>query len=1080
MKITLRLLLAAMLLMIAPKLLIAQNPTGPTVVNVIPPSPEAQSFMRYGQIPVDVSTGVPNIEIPLYQITSGKLSLPVSISYHSSGIKVNDIAGVVGLGWRLSAGGVLTKAVLGKSDNDPSYGMLNYPYRTKSQIDALPQNGSEWDRLNMISKGQMDGESDKYFYSAGDRISGEFIYSNSLNIIQTTSSDNKVISLSPTSYQVIADDGTKYYYEAVEYTRNNLDPPYISSWWLSKIVSADDVDTITFEYETSNSQAVSFAASHSLTLDGLGSGVSYNSSQIVNTPILLKKINFRSGYISFDYQGGRLDMLDYKLSTVSIYAAGSTSPLKKYQFSQSYFNSAHDSGYSQYSSKFYYRMKLDQLSVYDAVLQNTQNYSFEYDQQYDMPPYVRGAGPNDDSSCWSQDYFGYLNGASNQHLIAGYLPTPNVGADRSPDYAHAKTCVLKKINYPTGGSTSFEYQLNDGSAISPQIAGGLRIHRIISTTNGTTVASVKRFEYSNNMLQLDFDYFNSNVYEWEPLVYNANCNFVTGNYTTYISEPILPFANFSGSSAIYQNVEEYDDDNIANSSLKKSYFYTVQNDAIISIDSKRFHNQYYREIPWKKGQLQNVSYYKNKPITGYFLNKSETYSYTDFRTDIVTAGTKIERIHPIISNCTADAYGGGTYQNYFTYFDVPIGIGISKLTNVTTIETDNSGNSVTSSKTTSFDSPYHLFPTSTTTITSTGDQLVTQYKYPIDFSGTSPYDQMYGILHVWSPVIQQDEYKNSTFIRSSKTDFSLFNGIPLPAIVSIKKGPSVAGNYDPRIQYLGYDSHGLIQSTAKVYGVKTCYLYSYNGVFPVAQVTNADYNSVLAVLGGQTAVDNFRDNPSPSDATVNAFLAPLRMITDAQVTTFTYQPLVGMTSQTDPKGMTTYYGYDNFQRLITVKNRSGEILKTYCYNYAGQLTDCNSSAGGTTPTTPTVVYARVEVLNPTWNSSTDWSTTEGDVYIALFSDANCTQPVSLPHALDVNVNTAANSSENNVYSFSTWTNTYTVPANTNRVLLGRFTTDSWYSYYDPYYEQIINSYNYFYQVEDNGLNTYTSSPTYTF
>ena len=1078
MKVKLRLFFTAVLLTIGSKFTMAQNPTVPTVVNVIPPSPEAQSFMRYGQIPVDVSTGVPNIEIPLYQITSGKLSLPVSITYHSSGIKVNDIASVVGLGWRLSAGGVLTKAVLGKSDNDPSYGMLNYPYRTKSQIDALPQNGSEWDRLYMISQGQMDGESDKYFYSAGDKLSGEFIYSNSLNIIPTTSSDNKVISLSPTSYEVIAEDGTKYFYEAVEYTRINMDPPYVSSWWLSRIVSADGADTITFEYETSNIPAVSFPGSHSLTLDGMNSGVSYGSSQVVNTPVLLKKIIFKTGYISFDYQGGRQDMLDYKLSVVSIYSAGSTSPLKKYQFSQSYFNSIHDSGYDQYSSKFYYRMKLDQLSVYDAAQQNMQNYSFEYDQLYNMPPYDRGVGPNNDPSCWSQDYFGYFNGASNQHLITGFLPTPNIGADRNPDFAHAKTCILKKINYPTGGSTSFEYQLNDGSAIGNQIAGGLRVHRVISTADGTTIATVKRYEYANNILQMDFDYFNSNSYEWRPIVFNQNCGWVEGEYTTYISDPILPFANFNGSSAIYQNVEEYDDDNVANTSLKKTYFYTVQNDAIISIDSRRFHNQYYREIPWKKGQLQNVSYYKSSPTTGYFLNKSENYSYSDFRTDIVIAGTRIERTRPHVgAQCGRDQFvAPGTYQDYFTYFDIPIEVGVSKLTGITTIETDDAGNSVTSSKVTSFGSPYHLFPTSVTSTTSTGDQLITNYKYPVDFSGSSPYDLMAGALHILSPVIQQDEYKNSTFLSSLKTDYSLFNSIPLPAVASTKTGPS-AVNYDPRIQYLGYDSHGLVQGTAKVRGSKACYIYSYNGAFPVAQITNVDYSTVLAALGGQTAVDNFRDSPSPSDATVNSFLAPLRTIADVQVTTFTYQPLVGMTSQTDPKGMTTYYGYDSFQRLITVKNHNGHILKTYCYNYAGQVTDCSSS-GGTTPSGPTQVYARIEVLNPTWSAPIDGSTTEADIYVALYSDAACTQPVSLPQGFDVNVSTTGTYFYNNNSSNSSWTNTYSVPANTNRVLLGRYVTDSWYSYYDPYYGTIINSENYTYQVEDNGANVYIPSPTY--
>jgi hypothetical protein len=116
--------------------------------------------------------------------------------------------------------------------------------------------------------------------------------------------------------------------------------------------------------------------------------------------------------------------------------------------------------------------------------------------------------------------------------------------------------------------------------------------------------------------------------------------------------------------------------------------------------------------------------------------------------------------------------------------------------------------------------------------------------------------------------------------------------------------------------------------------------------------------------------------------------------------------------------------------------------------------------------------------NSATNPTGDGSSTDADIYIALYSDANCTQPVSLPQSLDVNMRTSSSSYENNVYAGLNWTDTYTVPANTNRLYLGRFTTDWWYSYYDPYYEQIINSYYYYYQIEDNGMNTYIPAATY--
>lgn len=55
--------------------------------------------------------------------------------------------------------------------------------------------------------------------------------------------------------------------------------------------------------------------------------------------------------------------------------------------------------------------------------------------------------------------------------------------------------------------------------------------------------------------------------------------------------------------------------------------------------------------------------------------------------------------------------------------------------------------------------------------------------------------------------------------------------------------------------------------------------------------------------------------------------------TDAQVLCYTYEPFIGMTSQTDAKGMTTYYDYDSFGRLMNVRDQNGNILKNYTYHY---------------------------------------------------------------------------------------------------------------------------------------------------
>lgn len=53
----------------------------------------------------------------------------------------------------------------------------------------------------------------------------------------------------------------------------------------------------------------------------------------------------------------------------------------------------------------------------------------------------------------------------------------------------------------------------------------------------------------------------------------------------------------------------------------------------------------------------------------------------------------------------------------------------------------------------------------------------------------------------------------------------------------------------------------------------------------------------------------------------------------AKMTTYTYKPLVGMTSKTDSKGMSEIYEYDLQGRLSQIKDNRGNITKTFNYNF---------------------------------------------------------------------------------------------------------------------------------------------------
>ena len=79
-------------------------------------TPEAASLGRYGTIGMSEYTGVPDIKVPLFDIKAGELSVPIYLYYDASGIKVEQEATFVGLGWNLSYGGCITHIICGTDD----------------------------------------------------------------------------------------------------------------------------------------------------------------------------------------------------------------------------------------------------------------------------------------------------------------------------------------------------------------------------------------------------------------------------------------------------------------------------------------------------------------------------------------------------------------------------------------------------------------------------------------------------------------------------------------------------------------------------------------------------------------------------------------------------------------------------------------------------------------------------------------------------------------------------------------------------------------------------------------------------
>ena len=117
----------------------------------------------------NLSSGVLNISLPIENHI-----IPISLNYTTSGIRVNQRAGIVGLGWNLSAGGEITRQVRGLPD-DYEEGYSGYRQRGK-KLNELGLPDGTLAIKKMLNSGlstDWDSEPDIYsfsFFGAGRDI----------------------------------------------------------------------------------------------------------------------------------------------------------------------------------------------------------------------------------------------------------------------------------------------------------------------------------------------------------------------------------------------------------------------------------------------------------------------------------------------------------------------------------------------------------------------------------------------------------------------------------------------------------------------------------------------------------------------------------------------------------------------------------------------------------------------------------------------------------------------------------------------------------------------------------------------
>ncbi|WP_338767569.1 hypothetical protein WAF17_06070 [Bernardetia sp. ABR2-2B] len=463
----------------------------PLEVKIFPPSPNTASLGKYGEVPVGLYTGIPQISIPLTTVQSGSLSMPISLSYHAGGIRVEEIASWVGLGWSLNAGGVITRQVRGipdELDMDRQENIGNI------KISEANNPNLARELMSDVVFGSRDTQSDLYVFNING-ISGKFFLGNDNEVLFDKQQDLKVKRIDASSWIMTDGSGNKYYFgkskdkskAAIEigenFSVNNLSSDgysAITAWYITEIEDVTEQHKINFNYKTvpsisyyrsAEKEMLSVTNSDACSAPYLGYKRYFTASMV--DQIILESITSQNQKINFITDVDREDLKDgfgraaKALSKIIVVRNDNQSIIREYNLSYSYFPSLGVTNrYNQLNisdEQRYKKLRLNQVQEKNGNL-IIPPHKFEYNS---LPIPER-------FSC-QMDFWGFYNGKDendnryNLKLIPtsdiSFLPYSDLqvryeGANRLPDEKYMKAGILEKIVYPTGGYTKFEYEAN--------------------------------------------------------------------------------------------------------------------------------------------------------------------------------------------------------------------------------------------------------------------------------------------------------------------------------------------------------------------------------------------------------------------------------------------------------------------------------------------------------------------------------------------------------------------------------------------------------------------------------------------
>ena len=459
---------------------------------------------------IDYYTGRVNINIPLYTLPGRGISVPISLSYNTGGIKVEEIASWVGLGWNLNAAGSITREIKGTSaDEDPTYGFYAWSwFAPTAQVVhdfCLPPHSAQPAMDNMDNL--PDSEPDVFNFTLPGGPSGKFVLDRNGKPRIIPHQDIVIVpGIGPlkgtgTQWIFTTNDGTQYIFDNnstyTETTQIN-GVSNISKWHISRIRSANLNDEITYTYtplgtQLDQSRTIRTKLDLLYTPDTYVTGVDLTEktetiSILVTDPKRLSQIQSSQGRVTFNATTDRLDLPGDKVLNSIVIEGLDGTVIKKFTFNNAYFCNAACIG----GPSACFRLNLSSFVEENNGIQMPPCW-FMYNLTENLP----------NRNSIQQDYWGYYN----NNTSSLFVPPDDItfqgssisltGADRSPNEVRMQANILTRITLPTGGTIDYQYLANRYNAGGVETtAGGLRLLKTITTDNKTGTQIIKDYIYN--------------------------------------------------------------------------------------------------------------------------------------------------------------------------------------------------------------------------------------------------------------------------------------------------------------------------------------------------------------------------------------------------------------------------------------------------------------------------------------------------------------------------------------------------------------------------------------------------------